>query len=105
MNTAIVVYQAPQMKNCRNIIVESLRRMFTLSPGRGLLASGQHPNLDRAERHLIAVVLQPDVARRVASVAQVGRELARLDALRPIGTAELVLDDFGAVQPVFHVMA
>src|SRR5215468_367849 len=30
MYTAIVVYQAPQMKNCRNIITESLVRVLTM---------------------------------------------------------------------------
>jgi len=51
------------------------------------------------------VVLQRDEPALHAAVVGKLRELAGLDAGFPVGAADLVLDHFHAVQPVFNVIA
>src|SRR5687767_14695954 len=100
MKTATVVYHAPQMKNCRNII--TLSRVVSISgagaPARvavevlavalealtGACAgrrwprrSWELPDLDAPERDLVAVLLEPDVPALGQSVLGPRGELAR----------------------------
>src|SRR6267378_1935525 len=100
MNTA----GAPVAPGTVNITTPPSRRTVGTSSSttwRG--RSRQHPDLDVAVGHLVAVVLETDVARGVTPVVRVTGELARLDLRRPIGAPELVLDDLHAVQPMLDV--
>src|ERR1700722_18685243 len=51
------------------------------------------------------IALNADVAFLGQSVVGVLRELARRDLGLPVGTAQVVFDDFLAVQPMFDVIA
>src|SRR5687767_1348070 len=110
MKTATVVYQAPQMKNWRNII--TLSRVVS-SAGAGAAArvavealavalgaltvacagrrrprrSWELPDLDAPERDLVAVLLEPDVPALRQPVLGPRGELARRDPPLPIVVA------------------
>src|ERR1044071_5057458 len=70
-----------------------------------LSCSWQHPDFDVAEGDHVPVVLQPDVALRVFPEARMRRELARRDLGIPVGTAEFILEELHAVEPVLDVVA
>src|SRR2546426_2891740 len=50
------------------------------------------------------MLLEADVPLGIAAVVRVRGELARLDARLPVRTAELVLNDLDAVEPVLDVV-
>ena len=116
------------MKYCRNIIADSLKRimrsprllasspprLLASSPPR-LLASSpprlpplpplpQLPNPDTPERHLIAMVLQRDVAPGRPAVPGPLLELAGPHPGFPVGAHQFVFHDLDIVEPVLNVM-
>src|SRR5579864_5305137 len=68
----------------------------------GSLAKLSNADVPKRQRSRV-VALHPQMAARRAPVVGPDGELARLDAGGPVGAAELVLEQFDAVQPVLDM--
>src|SRR4029077_3742145 len=71
-----------------------------------LMLSRQLPNPDVADRERPGMIaLQAYQARRRQAVVRVLREFARGNPALPVGTLELIVDDFAAIEPMLYVIA
>src|SRR5262249_652860 len=100
-------YRTPPCRAARSADAETSKKASAcLGPPSLLLRRPlEHLDLDATEGHLVAVVLEVDLALLEGAELFPLPELAPGDAAVPVFAAQLVADDLLAVEPVLDVVA